>query len=61
MNQYLRAYERSEKLIADECADLGKRADAIATLLQYPLAENLRMDLRRMYMEFTDELAQVAS
>lgn len=61
MDAYLRAYERSERLIADEYADLGKRADAIATLLQYPLAANLRMDLRRMYLEFTDELSQVAS
>lgn len=54
MDQYLRAHERAEKIIADDTADLGVRVDAIAILLQYPMSSGLRMDLRRMYIDFTD-------
>jgi len=61
MDAYLRAHERAEKIIADEFADLGKRAEAVATLLQYPLASGLRMDLKRMYLEFCDQRDQEAT
>ncbi len=61
MSAYLRTHERLERVISDDTADLGKRCDAIAVLLQYPLANGLRMDLRRMYLDFTDRLQEQAA
>jgi hypothetical protein len=61
MKQYLRDHELAEKIIADEFADLNVRANACATLLQYPLANGLRQDLRRMFLDISDQLAEVQS
>jgi hypothetical protein len=59
MNQYLRERDHMEKLIADEYADLSKRIEAITVLLQHPLDKGLRVDLRSMFLLWSDELSQV--
>jgi len=61
MDQYLRERDHMEKLIADEYADLSKRIEAITVLLQHPLDKGLRVDLRSMFLLWSDELAAVKS
>lgn len=59
MNAYLRERDLLEHVISDEFADLGKRVDAIATLLQQPISGNLRIDLKHMYLDFCARLDEV--
>jgi len=61
MDQYLRERDHMEKLIADEYADLSKRIEAITVLLQHPLDKGLRVDLRSMFLLWSDELAEAQS
>lgn len=61
MNAYLRERDLLEKVISDEFADLGKRVDAIAILLQQPISGNLRFDLKHMYLDFCARLDEVAA
>jgi hypothetical protein len=58
MRAYLNERDRMEKLIADEYADLSKRIEAITVLLQHPLDKGLRVDLRSMFLLWSDELAE---
>ena len=60
MNQYLRERDRVERLVSDDTADLGKRIEAVIILLQHPLQAGLRQDLRRLFLDWTDEYAQVS-
>jgi len=57
MRAYLTERDRMEKLIADEYADLSKRIEAAAILLQHALSDGLRRDIRRMYLEWTHQQA----
>ena len=61
MRAYLRERDQVERIIADEFADLGLRIDAAAILLQHALSDGLRRDIRRAYLEWTDELKAGAS
>jgi len=56
MLDYLNERGSAERTFFDDLADLGKRCDAIAVLLQHPISDGLRKDLRRQYLVWTDIL-----
>ncbi|NTS31385.1 hypothetical protein HQ945_08980 [Phyllobacterium sp. BT25] len=57
MQRFLREREMMEQVISSEQSGLAERIEAVAVLLQHPLDKNLRVDLHRMFLEWTDELA----
>ena len=58
MRKYLDERQHAEDLISNDHADLGKRIEAAIILLQHPLPAGLRVDLRRLFLEWTDELSE---